>query len=314
MFTLPCMCASVSVAASIGLMRRLHQAGPSNRGLMGRQLWHLAAADCLCSLGIVLTFILQGFKGSSTAKEVMTGACDTEGTFCLIGALTSSLVEVHLSLSFLAGLCRNVLMLDLLRRSLLCLWPLGSLLGVWQLCTQRFQWTAQDGCKHTDATLFAAVQVLSLLVCGSAYLISLILVMCSGRVGYSVQSKVWTRAQYFLLVWLVCTCPNTVRLMRNWKFLDSMWCMSLALSLNALNGFANTVVYALLTNYVQRLEDRSPNLFSLNTVQDHRHSFRVAFGEQSVDEPVRTSWTPSTSDFNSCEDVQEEVLCCFEAT
>ena len=101
---------------------------------------------------------------------------------------------------------------------------------------------------------------------------------------------------------------------RNWKFLDSMWCMSLALSLNALNGFANTVVYALLTNYVQRLEDRSPNLFSLNTVQDHRHSFRVAFGEQSVDEPVRTSWTPSTSDFNSCEDFQEEVLCCFEAT
>jgi len=311
--TLPCMCASVSVAASIGLMRRLHQAGPSNRGLMGRQLWHLAAADCLCSLGIVLTFIFQGLKGSSTAKEVMTGACDAIATFCLIGALTSSLVEVHLSLSFLAGLCRNVLVLDLLRRSLLCLWPLGTLLSVWQLCTEGEQWTERGGCKHEAATLYAAVQVLSLLVCGSAYLISLILVMCSGRVGYSVQSKVLARAQYFPLVWLVCTCPNTVRLMRFWKFLESMWCVSLALSLNALNGFANTVVYALLTNYLQRLENRSPNI-SLNTVQDQLHSFRVAFGEQCGDEPVRTSWTSSTSDFNSCEDFQQEVLCCFEAT
>ena len=97
------------------------------------------------------------------------------------------------------------------------------------------------------------------------------------------------------------------------KFLESMWCLSLVLSLAALNGFANTLVYALLTNYLQRLENRSPNI-SLNTVQDQRHSFRVAFGEQCVDEPVRTSWTSSTSDFNSCEDFQQEVLCCFEAT
>ena len=66
--------------------------------------------------------ILQGLKGSSTAKEVMTGACDAIDALSFIGALTSSLVEVHLSLSFLAGLCRNVLVLDLLRWSLLCLW------------------------------------------------------------------------------------------------------------------------------------------------------------------------------------------------
>lgn len=187
-----------------------------------------------------------------------------------IGMGTSALVEAHMSLSFLASLCRSIRMLDILGKVLPLTWPVGILFGIWVAQETQSSWSGNlDKCmaKPDDIPLMLE-EVSCLIIAGTAYLVSFMVVR-SRAVGYSVQSKVWRRGRAYLLAWFVSILPDIIRVMG----FRPRWFEILALSLVALNGLSNTLVYACFTRNVWQLEDSSP------IQPSSKHSFSVSLGE-----------------------------------
>merc|ERR1719221_1858110 len=78
----------------------------------------------------------------------------------------------------------------------------------------------------------------------------------SGDVAFN---RVWSRVQWFVLAWILCVLPNVLRVSNSGKtgiFERFPILKPVALSLFAMKGLFNSLVYAVQSRYVHRTRQR----------------------------------------------------------
>jgi hypothetical protein len=252
LFTVSC-----STVASVCLLRS-RSVRENRHRLMGRQLWHLAAADVCFG---TLTFMLFIFNiMSSRGVAILTSRSSRLDAFCVavswgysVGFDTSMAVEAHLAVAFAAALFRCTAFLSILRRLLCLVWPIGIALATVETLNDKTFW--RHGCANENRDLVGVSAVsASVLICIISYFCSLLRVATAGPV---IRDRVLYRSQLFILVWIVCLVPNIVRVVRG---ISNPWYSLVSLHLFNLRGLFSTLLYFVQSHYVQRMRLRRQRL------------------------------------------------------
>lgn len=282
------------------------------RKLLLRQLWHLALADILMSIGGVPLNAAQFWHWTPAQGADMCRALQDLVYPALNGwgLFASVLVEMHIALGFALGLCRYGRGFRLLERSLPLVWALGLAFSVLDTLTSSVLFDeAVEACRPQFATpievmrpVQAAVVMLTSLVCCVCYFT---LVCCSGLEAgpLSVEVRVWRQCSSFALVFLFTWGPWLFSgnfLKASWAFGgEGAWAYISGTCLG-LNGALNCIAYAGLSRYVRQLrarDARQPRLpqraqEALPGTQTSGDSFHVKF----AGEDVQTYCTESLED------------------
>lgn len=283
----PALCSMISCAASCGLLYWLWVARERRTTLMARLLWHLAMADMLFSLSYMVFFFIQVLGHIHAIREPeLDGLCANSSAVVVGAFFTSALVEVFLSFSLAGALFHSASALKCFQHLLFAVGPLALTLTLWKERMVREHWSSsQNTCTESENVVVDVVAAVSLIICLTTYVVCLIQASRIERIGLSVRMKVLSRVRFFVLSWFVCTLPDGVRTMKIWPLLDAYPFTPLCQCLLSLRGFADTVVYALQSNYIQRLEMRSqsePISVSMTQRRPLRFSFQVNFGETMI--------------------------------
>ena len=300
----------VSILASSYLLRTLRLVRVEHsQKLMSRQLWHLAMAD----LGVCCFFFVQigvSFFGRSLQEQTyLDVTCKVIAGLELAFFSTSSAVEVHLALSLLATIFRSTFGVRVLGQLLCAVWLAGLVLGVLGTNVEALHFSHSVGCEREKANVvFIAVSVLSVVICTISYLVCVAFLRRRQCVGFSVERRFWTRTKFYVLAWLICILPDTVRTIvptGGGNLLEDNFILhTVSLVLFSLNGTANTLIYMVQTGYLRRIGFRSRSR-PLSRRLAHRSfsvrdigSFNVAVGGVSVRWacPSETTPTPCPSE------------------
>lgn len=274
-----------------------------------RQLWHLAVADLASSLSVSVylsvPLLLSGGYLPTSASRSKDVCCVASSFLALSSFFASSAVEVHLSMSLLAGLCRSVRVLKVLFHGLPCVWPIGLLLGTMHLYVVGvFRVSEDEWCSPTRDTVFVVSEILCLLVCAFCYFACFLRVRVAQDVGLSVQRKVWARARLYLVAWFFCTCPLVVATM--W-FPSATALTFVSMSISNLNGVANFIVYVCLSKFSQRLGMRS-RMRPITSQDGQPFSFHVTLGgTSSRGESELHSCTSGNGTFEESEGIADDL-------
>lgn len=264
--------------------------------LMSRQLWHLALADLGVCCFILLTDGMSFVGRALQEQTYLGGTCKFITSLQLACFSASSAVEVHLAMSLLATVFRSSFGVRVLGQLLYVPWLVGLVLGALGSYVDEMQFYPHVGCKRDRANaVFIAVSVLSFVMCTLSYFACLVFLHRRQCVGYTVEHRVWTRANFYLLAWLICTLPDTVRTMVPTGgpnlLEDNLILHAVCIVLFNLNGTANTLIYMVQTGYMRRIgfrarshpvsrefARRSPSVRDIG-------SFSVAVGDASMRSP-----------------------------
>lgn len=251
-------CGVISAVASCYLIASLSRTKIEDRvKLMPRQLWHLAMADFGVALFGVCTFCLLSVRGFE--HDVLM--CSVLGVLELSVTCTSLLIESHLALAAVAALKRSCRFLRGLERTLCAVWPSGFVLGVVGVYADKLMSSSGSGCQRQKANIVAIiVGFQSVIVSMASYMTCLIYLRTRECVGYVVEQRLWKRTNSYMLAWLVCTLPNTVRVSLPNIVLDNSYndaVFTVCVSLFMLTGAANVLVYVVHSGYLRRLEYRT---------------------------------------------------------
>jgi len=254
-----------------------------------------AAADLLFACAAVPDYLMALMASNhimleNVGPKVLDSVCFGIPLIVDTGLFASSIVALHMSLSFCATLFRKPIALTILRKVLIAVWPLAIVLSTVELISVNIYWNPNLGClRHNADAIAFGVEVSCVASSLLMYLVCLIVLACSDTFGQSVQKKIWARAQFYVAAWLTCHLLNTVRVAHMGGFLYNRWMHLVTLALVSLSGLANTLVYAVQSGYMRRLENRSASA-TISLADHDRDSFLVSIGvAQVVDCSVATS-------------------------
>lgn len=286
-FLVPVYCSVISAVASATLLSWLAAVGePHRRKLMARQLWHLAVADLLFAVSMIILFVFEFFAGaygwskvSGAWEDGFSGFCVVSNYAISVGVSVSAIIEAHMSLALVAGVYRSDIAMRLLRISLVCAWPFCLVLSIVNMYLLNMSW-AKGICdtKHVHV-VYNTVTVVCCLISVTSYVFCLFRVVGAESNGLHVVKKVWSRVHYYLVAWLICILPETLRLLARGS--DLAYAKEVTESLLALNGAANTIVYVIQSNYVRRLAMRSRSEIVGRRRPNFDGSFNVTLGGTS---------------------------------
>eukprot|EP00930_Biecheleria_cincta_P039134 TRINITY_DN26922_c0_g1_i1.p1 TRINITY_DN26922_c0_g1~~TRINITY_DN26922_c0_g1_i1.p1 ORF type:complete len:410 (-),score=29.71 TRINITY_DN26922_c0_g1_i1:394-1623(-) len=248
-FAPPLLAALISTVASICLLRWLQHARPEHRNkLIVRQLWHLALADTVFGLfaAVALTLNLLSYFDRTIFALTPAGMarlCVAVSEAYSIGWIASITIELNLALACVAAISRWPRILDRLHHMLLLTWPLSIALSCVEVYGDSITWLRGQGCTGQADITSITVESVYAPICVACYVCGAVQVCVAGE---GVRYRVWNRARFYILAWLVCSLPNLIRVsVRNELIETSPVLHCLALTLFTLNGLFNTIVYAL---------------------------------------------------------------------
>lgn len=245
----PLLCTLVSTAASLCLLRWLQHCRPEHRNkLIIRQLWHLALADTLFGLFAAATLSLNLLSYSDRAifaltPDGMSRLCDALTWAYSMGWIASITVELNLALACVAAISRWPRMLGRLHHMLLFAWPISIGLSCVEVYGDEITWMRGHGCVGQADITSITVESIYAPICVACYVCGAVRTYVAGEV---VRYRVWNRARFYILAWMVCSLPNLIRVSSRNNFIGTspvLHCV--ALTLFSLNGLLNTVIYAL---------------------------------------------------------------------
>lgn len=263
--------------------------------LLARQLWHLALADII-SLTPSGYRHLNSFFSLQFHTNVSNGGCIV-WRVANFGALTSSLVEVHIALASSLAIFRHRSLLAKSAHGLIIVWPIGFLLSVVDI-VRMYASSSDSNAIGTSSCIdpsLRAVEVrnvsllASLIICMLAYIIGIVKSRdsrSSGAMPGSIENHTVHAALWVLLGSIVSTAPIVVVqqfILPGNPGMTSV--LQAACVLCDLGGLTNTCVYAILNRRAKRIVLRqeikeSEGRASMTTRAIH--SFPVAFGETGV--------------------------------
>lgn len=262
----PILCACVSAFASHRFMRCL--ASDSHLATaLSRHLKNLAVADLVFSLGFIVHFFFYPFSDDI----IMLIPCGVGGLFVDLGVFASAIVEVFLALSLWAALYQSLTATTYLSHLLTRSWGLAAIFTFAE-CFISTESLAQveKVCTETPASFSNAVTLLCALLIVLVYLGCVVKILQASDWTASDQFRCLSRLRYFLLVWLVCTCPNALRNAGLSTSLSHEPLRTVCRVLVALRGTANALFYAL--HSFMRPRQRHP--LSSRSLSSRRGRFR----------------------------------------
>lgn len=241
------------------------------RKLLLRQMWHLALADILMSIGGVPLNVGQLWQWSSDRgpeicrflQDVIYPALNGWGLFA------SVLFEMHIALGFTMGLFRWSRAFRCLERALPWVWPLSLALSVLDTLTSSVYFDEAAGvCRPQLATpiqVMRPVQVGVVILMSAANCVCYLALVCfSGlRAGpASVEVRVWRQCSSFTLVFMLTWGPWLF----TGHFVEASWAFGssgdeggwayISGTCLGLNGALNCITYAGMSRYVRQIRTR----------------------------------------------------------
>lgn len=239
----------VSTAASVCLLRWLQHCRPEHRNkLIVRQLWHLALADTLFGLFAAAALSLNLLAFSDRAifaltPDGMSRLCVAVSEAYSIGWIASITVELNLALACVAAISRWARILRRLHHMLLLTWPISIALSCVEVYGDEITWIRGHGCAGQADITSITVESIYAPICVACYVCGAVRTYVAGE---GVRYRVWNRARFYILAWMVCSLPNLIRVSSRNDFVErSPLLHCVALTLFSLNGLFNTVIYAL---------------------------------------------------------------------
>lgn len=234
-------------------------------------------------LGLLPLLHFIGVKTSDQHPDLV-GLCNGVHLASLLGHQVSRLVEVHIALACLACTCRRRVILVLLGRGLIIVWPLGALLALpavrandWYLDPEwKCNWRSDVGFLHSSVSIVAVF-----VICAGAYLLTVVKAQTTGR---AARHRVLKRTQLYTLATLVTYGPFVVWsiLRLNGTMTSRSILLHISWTLSELNGATNAVLYALQTRYLQRMAQRRSRVCApVQSMQHGGASFSVDFSDNT---------------------------------
>eukprot|EP00927_Polykrikos_kofoidii_P017786 TRINITY_DN18138_c0_g2_i1.p1 TRINITY_DN18138_c0_g2~~TRINITY_DN18138_c0_g2_i1.p1 ORF type:complete len:438 (-),score=44.97 TRINITY_DN18138_c0_g2_i1:40-1353(-) len=221
-----------------------------------RQMWHLCVVDIIFCvfLGMYILVDVLSEKGYIVLNSfwcIWWNACSWGYSF---GWDTAILVESHIAISFLAAMLRSSWGLKFLNAVLGKLWMVGLCLGLADV------WQSTEGGLDSCASKRDIIGVVLIAVCVATCLVCYVLSALAACVqaGQAVRGRVWSRAQWYVVVALFCFGPPTYRQFAGSSelfFSSNKWTIGTRVAAS-LNGLLNVLVYACQSRKLKKLANR----------------------------------------------------------
>lgn len=219
-----------------------------------KQIRSLASADALFHLFAICFTILcmsQGYLGKDFGKPACFGSANLMVTACL----TSSLFELHLSLTFLCQALHAPRLVRCLERSLKYSWIVGLMLGAGQTYICPFEYDIVSG----DCQIRCR-QLINFSVFGGTFLVASLaytwsIIRMYSHAPQSVAAANWRRAMAYPLTVIFTyssVVPGSFDGTEGPLTWTSTWVSFAGFVMLGLNGAINVFIYALQSRFAQR--------------------------------------------------------------
>jgi len=249
--------------------------------LVGRQLWHIAAADLWFAVFTAPYFMFALLLRADVkiVQDDLVGmaTCGILGILYSGGIKTSIMLECHMALYFLSAVHHWQRLLLVLSRSLYVVWTFGFAFSLMEVLTGDVSYYL-----HTDhgfecapssqrGVFFICITAVSFCCCIACHMMCWLKV---GVTGEALQAQVWCRAQLYPLVAIASYGPELLACLggvrRSWPM------VLLSQTLLCLNGALNTGAYVLQTRSPLNVESRYESLADLLLPGDVRYRVPVS--------------------------------------
>jgi len=289
-----------SLISSCLMLWWLHGVRPVHqRKLIRRQLWHLVVADIIFAASACVWGIFGLLATFSVVASNNLPTCVGVAWITGLGGFASMLVELHLAVSCVAATGRMYSVLHCLDRMLRFVWlasPVIAVLEIWQ-ADLVIDKTAQVCARRHPDYVYVSVMGVSVSLIMLLNLVGLSMVHM--KMGFAVQHRERARVQVLVCVWVVCSLPNLIRCVT--MSADKRLTVGelVVKALLNLNGFANTLAYAIPNSYLWRKVRRKRGRV-IHMRGDGEHdprtlgTYNVGIGETDVS-LIRTETSTRTS-------------------
>eukprot|EP00928_Gymnodinium_smaydae_P056502 TRINITY_DN39874_c0_g1_i1.p1 TRINITY_DN39874_c0_g1~~TRINITY_DN39874_c0_g1_i1.p1 ORF type:complete len:320 (+),score=18.75 TRINITY_DN39874_c0_g1_i1:109-1068(+) len=280
--------ACISGAACVWQLLKMRRVQGDCPKFVECQLWHLAVADLVFAVFSVpyciASLVQPDWIREGSWEELVF--CDALGGLYSTGLNTSILVSCHLAFGFAAAVSQRSGILSILRKSLPWLWLVGALLAALGLAIgetwirrHRNHVAVHYSCYYSnEGSTFVSIVVgaISFLWCMTCYIICFAFVRSAAE---ACKARGWRRARLYPAVVIATFGPQ---MLAQFGLVPVTALFSIACTtLLSLNGFFNTLVYAVQVRFALRTESRYVSIGDLLIPEDLRYQIGPARSRRS---------------------------------
>lgn len=244
----------VSIVGVVWLLQRCSKLPPqSKKRLFPKQIRALAASDLVFHLAST-ALCVDSFGGLSWKPSLGLPVCRVCEHFVRFGTNMSLLLELHIAMSFTLQCFRWLRALSVFPALVYLTIPVALLITVLEAILYQVTQDTFGACVLDEPDLPSiALFLLAFAVSMMAYVVA----ACKARgCSQAVEARCWKRAAHYPLSFLVTQVGMIVVIFKASPNISPKQDLSvlIAMTLQNLNGFANTLTYALQSRYAAKLQ------------------------------------------------------------